>query len=35
MEGWPEGLLEAFRAVGRDLPELAAEIYVRCVKGEE
>jgi trans-aconitate methyltransferase len=35
MATWPDRLLEAFQAVGRELPELAAEIYLRCVKGEE
>jgi 2-polyprenyl-3-methyl-5-hydroxy-6-metoxy-1,4-benzoquinol methylase len=30
MERWPQALREAFRAVGRDLPQLCAEIYTQC-----
>jgi cyclopropane fatty-acyl-phospholipid synthase-like methyltransferase len=30
MEGWPENLLEAFEALGRDFPEMSAEIYALC-----
>ena len=30
IERWPDGLREALRTVGRDLPDLCAEIYVQC-----
>ena len=30
MQTWPEPLLRALLAVGRDHPELAAQIYARC-----
>jgi len=33
MADWPDDLLDAFRAVGRELPDLCAEIYAQCRKG--
>ncbi|NIM04776.1 MAG: methyltransferase domain-containing protein [Armatimonadetes bacterium] len=34
MAKWPEDLLEAFQVLGRELPDLCAEIYLQCRPAE-